>query len=86
MDFVRLARAIAAIDHPQVCGTLDFNHAYIMTTFRGMDHLEAMRAFGMGHLHLPVGWVDIPMADHPASTPLPARHGDDRRVATPPLG
>ncbi|MGH6916675.1 MAG: sugar phosphate isomerase/epimerase family protein, partial [Geminicoccaceae bacterium] len=38
-DPVRLARAIAAIDHPQVCGTLDFSHAYIMTTFRGMDYL-----------------------------------------------
>ena len=45
MNSVRLARAIAEIDHPQVCGTLDFSHAYIMTTWRGMDYLEALRAF-----------------------------------------
>ena len=44
-DPVRLAAAIAEIDHPQVCGTLDFSHAYIMTTFRGMDYLKALRAF-----------------------------------------
>ena len=90
-DPVRLAEAIAAIDHPQVCGTLDFSHSYLMTTFRGMDYLEALRAFapwtnhlhvhdsfgrpttmarfvshaeriafGMGDLHLPMGWGDIP--------------------------
>jgi sugar phosphate isomerase/epimerase len=90
-DPVRLAAAIAEIDHPQVCGTLDFSHAYIMTTWRGMDYLEALRAFapwtnhlhvhdsfgrptsmtgfyshteriafGMGDLHLPLGWGDIP--------------------------
>lgn len=89
-DPVRLAEAIAEIDHPQVCGTLDFSHAYIMTTLRGMDYLEALRAFapltnhlhvhdsfgrpttmggffsraeriafGMGDLHLPMGWGDI---------------------------
>ena len=53
-DPVRLARAIAAIDHPQVCGTLDFSHAYIMTSFRGMDYLEALRAFApyTNHLHV----------------------------------
>ncbi len=90
-DPVRLARAIAEIDHPQVCGTLDFSHSYIMTTFRGMDFLDALKAFapcanhlhvhdsfgrpttmggfymhaeriafGMGDLHLPMGWGDIP--------------------------
>jgi sugar phosphate isomerase/epimerase len=90
-DPVRLARAIAEIDHPQVCGALDFSHAYIMTTLRGMDYLDALRAFapwtnhlhvhdsfgrpttmggffshteriafGMGDLHLPMGWGDIP--------------------------
>jgi sugar phosphate isomerase/epimerase len=90
-DPVRLAAAIAEVDHPQVCGTLDFSHAYLMTTFRGMDYLEALRAFapwanhlhvhdsfgrpttmtrfcshaeriafGMGDLHLPMGWGDIP--------------------------
>ncbi|HEX5078241.1 MAG TPA: sugar phosphate isomerase/epimerase [Geminicoccaceae bacterium] len=90
-DPVRLAAEIAAIDHPQVCGALDFSHAYIITTFRGMDYMAALRAFapctnhlhvhdsfgrpttmggfyshperiafGMGDLHLPMGWGDIP--------------------------
>jgi sugar phosphate isomerase/epimerase len=90
-DPVKLAQVIAEIDHPQVCGTLDVSHAYIMTTWRGMDYLEALRAFapcanhlhvhdsfgrpttmanfythaeriafGMGDLHLPMGWGEIP--------------------------
>ena len=112
-DPVRLARAIAAIDHPQVCGTLDFSHAYIMTTFRGMDYMEALRAFapcanhlhvhdsfgrpttmarfvsqaeriafGMGDLHLPMGWGDIPWE---AILPqLPFRPGTVMIVELPP--
>jgi sugar phosphate isomerase/epimerase len=90
-DPVRLAREIAAVDHPNVCGLLDFSHAYIMAQFRGMDYLETLEAvapqvnhlhlhdslgrptsidgfyrlaeqiaFGMGDLHLPMGWGDIP--------------------------
>jgi len=79
-DPVRLAREIAKVDHPNVCGLLDFSHAYIMTRFRGMDYLDALKAFapqvnhlhvhdsfgvpttayGMGDLHLPIGWGDIP--------------------------
>ena len=90
-DPVRLAREIAAIDHPNVCGLLDFSHAYIMAQFRGMDFVETLQAFapevnhlhvhdslgrptsiegfyrlaeqiafGMGDLHLPLGWGDIP--------------------------
>jgi sugar phosphate isomerase/epimerase len=89
-DPVRLAIEIAEVDHPSVCGLLDFSHAYIMTRFRGMDYLEALEAFapcvnhlhvhdsfgrptcieefyrfaeqiafGMGDLHLPMGWGDI---------------------------
>jgi sugar phosphate isomerase/epimerase len=90
-DPVRLAREIEAVDHPNVCGLLDFSHAYIMTQFRGLDFAEALAAFapqvnhlhvhdsfgrptsiqsfyrfaeqiafGMGDLHLPPGWGDIP--------------------------
>ena len=90
-DPARLAREIAAIDHPNVCGLLDFSHAYIMAQFRGLDYLETLEAFapavnhlhvhdslgrprsiggfyrfaeqiafGMGDLHLPMGWGDIP--------------------------
>ena len=90
-DPLRLAREIAAIDHAQVCGLLDFSHAYIMAEFQGFDFVEALAAFapevnhlhvhdsfgrpasiggffrfaeqiafGMGDLHLPMGWGDIP--------------------------
>ena len=90
-DPVRLAAEVAAIGHPNVCGLLDFSHAYIMTRFRGMDFHEALQAFapevnhlhvhdsfglpttthgfyrfaekiayGMGDLHLPLGWGDLP--------------------------
>lgn len=93
-DPVRLAREVAEIDHPNVCGLLDFSHAYIMTSFRGMDFRQALEAFapvvnhlhvhdsfgrprtiraffrfaeqiafGMGDLHLPMGWGDIPWDD-----------------------
>jgi sugar phosphate isomerase/epimerase len=90
-DPARLAREIAAIDHPHVCGLLDFSHAYIMAQFCGLDYLPMLEAFapavnhlhvhdslgrprsiggfyrfgeqiafGMGDLHLPMGWGDIP--------------------------
>jgi sugar phosphate isomerase/epimerase len=112
-DPVRLAEAIAAIDHPQVCGTLDFSHSYLMTTFRGMDYLEALRAFapwtnhlhvhdsfgrpttmarfvshaeriafGMGDLHLPMGWGDIPWET--ILPQLPFRPGTVMIVELPP--
>jgi sugar phosphate isomerase/epimerase len=90
-DPVRLAREIAAVDHPNVCGLLDFSHAHIMAQFRGMNYIDTLEAFapvanhlhvhdslgrptsiegffrpaeqiafGMGDLHLPMGWGDIP--------------------------
>jgi sugar phosphate isomerase/epimerase len=93
-DPMRLAREIAAVDHPNVCGLLDFSHAYIMAQFQGFDFVEALAAFapevnhlhvhdsfgrpstidgffrfaekiafGMGDLHLPMGWGDIPWED-----------------------
>lgn len=112
-DPVRLARQIAEIDHPQVCGALDFSHAYIMTTFRGMDYLAALQAFapcthhlhvhdsfgrpttlprfvsnaeriafGMGDLHLPLGWGDIPWET--ILPQLPFRPGTVMIVELPP--
>jgi sugar phosphate isomerase/epimerase len=86
----RLAEEIRAIDHPFVCGTLDFSHVYLYSTFLGLDfraQVEAFApvtghlhvhdsfgrpkltpmyaaseelAFGLGDLHLPLGWGDIP--------------------------
>jgi sugar phosphate isomerase/epimerase len=89
-DPMRLAGEIAAIDHPHVCGLLDFSHAAIMAQFQGFDFADALAtfaphvnhlhvhdsfgrpttidgffrfaeqiAFGMGDLHLPMGWGDI---------------------------
>ncbi len=92
-DPFRLADEIESIGHPNVMGTLDISHCYIMTTFRQLDFRAAIRrfaevanhvhihdsfgmpqslkgyswsedmAFGMGDLHLPPGWGDIPWDD-----------------------
>jgi sugar phosphate isomerase/epimerase len=86
----RLAAEIRAVDHPFVCGTLDFSHVYLHSSFLGLDFLEQVEAFapvashlhvhdsfgrpklapiyapseelafGLGDLHLPLGWGDIP--------------------------
>lgn len=85
-----IADTVAAVDHPNVCGTLDFSHAYIHTTFLGIPYLDTLcrfapfvnhlhvhdsfgrpntipthtlserLAYGLGDLHLPLGWGDIP--------------------------
>jgi sugar phosphate isomerase/epimerase len=89
----RLAEEIRQIDHPFVCGTLDFSHVNLYSTFLGLDfraQVEAFApvaghlhvhdsfgrpklapvyapseelAFGLGDLHLPLGWGDIPWDD-----------------------
>jgi sugar phosphate isomerase/epimerase len=89
----RLAEEIRAIDHPFVCGTLDFSHVYLYSTFLGLNFREQVEAFapvaghlhvhdsfgrpkltpmhapseelafGLGDLHLPLGWGDIPWDD-----------------------
>jgi len=86
IDPLRVAEQVAAIDHPNVCATLDFSHAYISANFRNVALLETLKpyasyvnhlhvhdsvgrppslqdadtgealAFGMGDLHLPLGW------------------------------
>ncbi len=85
----RLAGELAAIDHPQITGTLDFSHAFIQTTFEARDFtadvlafapqvihlhvhdsfgtprhmnthfLSENLAYGLGDLHLPIGWGAI---------------------------
>ncbi|MGF1525563.1 MAG: sugar phosphate isomerase/epimerase family protein [Candidatus Competibacterales bacterium] len=52
-DPVQLAETLAALDHPQICATLDFSHAYITTTFKGQNYLEALGALAplVNHLH-----------------------------------
>jgi sugar phosphate isomerase/epimerase len=50
----RLADEIRAVEHPFVCGALDFSHVYLYSTFRGLDFLEQVAAFApvTGHLHV----------------------------------
>ena len=50
----RLARQIEDIGHENVIGTLDFSHAYLMTTTYGLDFCEAVRTLApsAGHLHV----------------------------------
>jgi sugar phosphate isomerase/epimerase len=89
-SIARLAREIAAIDHPAVAATFDFSHGLIHASQQGYDFLtEALEltpharhlhlhdsfgvpdlpwiynnaeanAFGMGDLHLPLGWGAVP--------------------------
>ncbi|MGF1476677.1 MAG: sugar phosphate isomerase/epimerase family protein [Geminicoccaceae bacterium] len=49
-----LAMRIASLDHPNLCGTLDFSHCYIMATLLGRDLEDAVRAFApvAGHIHV----------------------------------
>jgi sugar phosphate isomerase/epimerase len=89
-DPVLLGWQIAKIDHPNVCGALDFSHAYLASRWLGLDYLDALKAFapyvnhlhvhdsfgrldpmaqfhtlaeqiayGLGDIHLPMGWGDI---------------------------
>ena len=42
------------MDHPNLVGLLDFSHAYIEATYRGLDLLAELRAMApvTGHLHV----------------------------------
>ncbi len=89
----RLAREIEAIDHPNVCGCVDFSHAAITCSANGADFLTEVTAlgrvsrhlhlhdsfgdparmrthsrserlaYGLGDLHLPIGWGNLPWHD-----------------------
>ncbi len=87
----QVAETVAVINHPSVCGLIDFSHAYIECTRLGLDwrpqiramapvtghlhihdsfgrpytmnkfyHPAEATALGIGDLHLPIGWGDIP--------------------------
>lgn len=86
-----VAQTVKAINSPNVCGLIDFSHAYIECTRLGLNWREQIRAMapitghlhihdsfgrpytmtkfynpaeatalGIGDLHLPIGWGDIP--------------------------
>ncbi|MDK1389012.1 TIM barrel protein [Sinorhizobium sp. 8-89] len=51
---VELAETVKAVDHPNLVALIDFSHAYIESTYRGLDFREQLRAMApvAGHLHV----------------------------------
>jgi sugar phosphate isomerase/epimerase len=49
-----IAETVKAVNHPNVVALIDFSHAYIESTFRGLDFREQIRAMApvTGHLHV----------------------------------
>lgn len=49
-----VAETLKAVNHPNVVGLIDFSHAYIESTYRGLDFYEQIAAMApvTGHLHL----------------------------------
>ena len=49
-----VAQTVKAIDHPNLVALIDFSHAYIESTYRGLDFREQLRAMApvAGHLHV----------------------------------
>ena len=49
-----VAATVRAVDHPNVVALIDFSHAYIESTYRGLDFRAELRAMApvAGHLHL----------------------------------
>ncbi|QND54356.1 sugar phosphate isomerase/epimerase (plasmid) [Phyllobacterium sp. 628] len=87
----QVGETVCAVGSPNVCGLIDFSHAYIESTRLGLDwreqisamapvtghlhihdsfgrpysmtkfyHPAEATALGIGDLHLPIGWGDIP--------------------------
>lgn len=87
----QVAETVRAVGSDHVVALIDFSHAYIESTFKGLDFREELRAMapvtghlhvhdsfglpdtkkrfyhpaeatalGIGDLHLPIGWGDIP--------------------------
>lgn len=49
-----VAETVKAVDHPSLVALIDFSHAYIESTYRGLDFREQIAAMApvTGHLHL----------------------------------
>ncbi|MEO5806499.1 TIM barrel protein [Devosia sp.] len=49
-----VAATVKAVNHPNVVALIDFSHAYIESTYRGLDFREQLRAMApvAGHLHV----------------------------------
>lgn len=50
----QLAATVAAVNHPNLVALIDFSHAYIEATYRGLDFRNELRAMApvTGHLHV----------------------------------
>lgn len=49
-----IAETVTAVDHPNVVALIDFSHAYIESTYKGLDFYEQVAAMApvAGHLHV----------------------------------
>ncbi len=49
-----VAATVKAVDHPNLVALIDFSHAYLESTYRGLDFREQLRAMApvAGHLHV----------------------------------
>ncbi|TAM95323.1 MAG: sugar phosphate isomerase/epimerase [Rhizobiaceae bacterium] len=50
----QVAETVRALDHPNVVATTDFSHAYIESTYRGLDYMKELSHMApmTGHLHV----------------------------------
>jgi len=50
----QVAETVKAVDHPNLVALIDFSHAYIESTYRGLDFRDELRAMApvAGHLHV----------------------------------
>ncbi|HWK68276.1 MAG TPA: TIM barrel protein [Rhizobiaceae bacterium] len=49
-----VAATVTAVDHPNLVALIDFSHAYLESTYRGLDFRQQLRAMApvAGHLHV----------------------------------
>jgi sugar phosphate isomerase/epimerase len=49
-----IAETVKAVNHPNLAALIDFSHAYIESTYRGLDFRDQLRAMApvAGHLHV----------------------------------
>ncbi|WP_438754195.1 TIM barrel protein [Pararhizobium sp. O133] len=50
----QVAQTVRTLNHPNIAGLIDFSHAYIECTYRGLDYLDELRAMApiANHLHV----------------------------------
>ena len=51
MPWSEVAATIREINHPNLCATLDFGHAYIECTYRGLDFMDELPRHPTGKLY-----------------------------------